>query len=329
MLQNITVIGSGSWATALVKIFSEGGLLVNWLVRTQEQADHIRLNSKNPRYLCNAELDARFINPTPHIKDALTNAHVIVFAVPSAYLKASVEKIDKKMLADKKLVVSIKGFVPGTGYIPSVFLRHHLNKAEQVTVISGPCHAEEIALKRNTYVTIAGEDERRTTELANCMNLHYIKTTVSDDPIGIEFTAILKNIIAIANGIANGLNYGDNFQAVLTSNAMREVEIFLHEVYPGKRDLFDSAYFGDLLVTAYSDYSRNRTLGKLVGRGMQVHNSLHSMGMVAEGYNASKELEPLLKKMAITLPIINSTFRILHQHANAYHEFKLIEKNLR
>lgn len=196
-------------------------------------------------------------------------------------------------------------------------------------VISGPCHAEEIALRKNTYVTVAGENESCAEELANCMDLHYIKTITSSDPVGIEFVAILKNMIAIATGIGQGLNYGDNFQAVLTSNAMREVNRFLQEVYPGERDLYDSAYFGDLLVTAYSDYSRNRTLGKLIGRGMQVQHSMYAMGMVAEGYNASKELEPLLKKMGLALPIINSTYRILHQHANPYHEFKLIEKNLR
>lgn len=329
MLQNITVIGSGSWATALVKIFTESGLAVNWLLRSREQAEHIRVHGKNCRYLCNAELDARFIYPTTDVTEALTGSQLVVFAVPSAYLEATLENIDKDLLAGKQLVVSIKGFVAGTGYIPSVFIRHYLNRDEPVMVISGPCHAEEIAMRKNTYMTVAGEDESCVKALADCLNLPYVKTIISHDAAGIEFVAILKNIIAIATGVAQGLNYGDNFQAVLTSNAMREVSTFLQEVYPGKRDLYDSVYFGDLLVTAYSDYSRNRTFGKLIGRGMRVQQSIQAMGMVAEGYNASRELDPLLKKMGLAPPIINSTFRILHQHANPYHEFKLVEKYLR
>jgi len=329
MLQNVTVIGSGSWATALVKIFTESGLVVNWLLRSREQAEHIQVHGKNPRYLCNAELDARFINPTIDVTEALANSQLVVFAVPSAYLGATLENMDKDILAGKQLVVSIKGFVPGTGYIPSVYIRHHLNRADQVMLISGPCHAEEIAMRKNTYMTVAGEDESCVKALADCLDLHYIKTIISHDAAGIEFVAILKNIIAIATGIAQGLNYGDNFQAVLTSNAMREINTFLQEFYPGKRDLYDSAYFGDLLVTAYSEYSRNRTFGKLVGRGMRVQQSMQVMGMVAEGYNASRELDPLLKRMGLALPIINSTFRILHQHTNPYHEFKLVEKYLR
>lgn len=329
MLQNITVLGSGSWATALVKIFAESGLMVRWLVRTKEQAAYIQANGANPRYLSNAELDTRFIMATDNSEKALQDTQLVVFAMPSAYLPVAVRTIEKDLLQNKLLAVSIKGFVPGTGYIPSIFLRHYLNRDETVVVISGPCHAEEIACRRNTYLTIAGHDMEKVQCIAECINVPYIFNITNNDPCGIEFTAILKNIIAIATGIASGLNYGDNFIAVLTSNAMREVQTFLHEVYPGQRDLFDSAYFGDTLVTAYSDLSRNRTLGKLVGRGIQVHNCLQAMGMVAEGFNASKELEPLLKKLSVNLPVINSTYRILHQHANPFHEFKLIEKNLR
>ncbi|HWB25684.1 MAG TPA: NAD(P)H-dependent glycerol-3-phosphate dehydrogenase [Chitinophagaceae bacterium] len=329
MLNKIAIIGSGSWATALVKIFSESGVTVNWLIRTEEQAKYIRLNGKNPRYLTNAELNLEYIVPVSAEEDVLKDAQLVLFAVPSAYLAPAVANIDKDLLLNKQLAVSIKGFIPGTGYIPSIFLRHHLNRPENVMVLSGPCHAEEIALRRNTYLTIAGEEPDWVQTVSCSLNVGYVKTITNTDPVGIEFVAILKNIIAIATGIAHGLNYGDNFQAVLVSNAMREIDVFLKEIYPGKRDLFDSAYFGDMLVTAYSDYSRNRTLGKLIGRGIQVHHCLQLMGMVAEGFNASKELEPLLKKLSLSLPVINSAHRILHQHANPFHEFKLLEQNLR
>lgn len=329
MLKTITIVGSGSWATALVKIFAESGIGVSWLVRSTEQADFISANGRNPRYLSYAELDTRFIKPTINAEAALLQSPLVIFAVPSAYLYNAVEEIDKDLLQGKQLVASIKGFIPGTGYIPGIFLQKYFNAAEPVLVIGGPCHAEEIAIKRNTYVTIAGENKQWVRRICNALNVPYITTVESCDPVGVEYVAILKNIIGIATGIANGLNYGENFLAVLTSNAMREVDSFLKEVHPAKRDLYDSVYFGDMLVTAYSDYSRNRTLGKLVGRGLQVNEALQGMGMVAEGFLASKELMPLLEWANISQPIMQSVYRILHNHANPFHEFKLIEKQLR
>jgi glycerol-3-phosphate dehydrogenase (NAD(P)+) len=165
-------------------------------------------------------------------------------------------------------------------------------------------------------------------ELCEAICVPYVTTIQNNDPKGVEYAAILKNIIGIATGMAGGLNYGENFQAVITSNAMREIEQFLAVACPAKRDLFNSAYFGDMLVTAYSDYSRNRTLGKLIGRGFPLHKALQAMEMVAEGYNASKELYQVLKKLALNLPLINCVYRVLHLHANPFHEFKLIEKQL-
>jgi len=329
MLKNIAVIGSGSWATALVKIFAESGLHISWLVRSTEQANYIQSYGRNPSYLSYAELDLKFIKPTVHVADALQHAQLVVFAVPSAYLNDIAREIEADWLFNKQLAVSIKGFIPGTGFIPSVFLSKNVNLNEPVIVIGGPCHAEEIAMRRNTYVTIAGENAEWVETICSSLKVHYIHTVSNNDPSGVEYVAILKNIIGIATGISDGLNYGDNFQAVLASNAMREVNEFLLAINPVKRDLFDSAYFGDLLVTAYSDYSRNRTLGKLIGRGLQVNKALDTMEMVAEGFHASKELAPLVQQLNISLPIINSVYRVLHQHANPFHEFKLVEKQLR
>jgi glycerol-3-phosphate dehydrogenase (NAD(P)+) len=329
MLKNITVVGSGSWATALVKIFAESGLDVKWLVRSSEQANYISTNARNPRYLSYADLNVQHIQPTENVEVALQASELIIFAVPSAYLRATVQEIQPGWITNKRLAAAIKGFVPGTGYVPSIFLNKYFNSSEPVMVIGGPCHAEEIAMRRSTYVTVAGEDAAWVQFVCEALCVDYIRTISSCDPLGVEYVAVLKNIIGIATGIANGLNYGENFQAVLTSNAMREVECFLDKIHRGKRDLFDSAYFGDVLVTAYSDYSRNRTLGKLVGRGLQVNKALDAMEMVAEGFFASKELMPMLKQLKVSLPVITSVYRILHQHANPFHEFKLIEKNLR
>jgi len=329
MGKSITVIGGGSWATALVKIFSECEMDVTWLVRDDQQASQIMQTGSNPKYLSFASLNINYINAVTDMEWAIKQSELILFAVPSAYLQQVTSTIEPEWMLDKQLAVSIKGFVKGAGVIPSRFLQNLFPESDSVIVIGGPCHAEEIAMERNTYVTIAAREIHVAQQLSENIHLKYINPILNDDPEGVEYVAILKNIIGIATGIANGLNYGENFQAVLTSNAMREIKHFLGEVSPRQRDLFDSAYYGDLLVTAYSEYSRNRTLGKLVGRGIKVSNALNVMEMVAEGYNASNELAPLVKYLKADFPVINSIYRILHQHASPFHEFKLIEKYLR
>lgn len=326
MIKSISVIGSGSWATALVKVFADSGIPTSWLVRSAYHAEQIKQEGRNPRYLSYLDLDLNYIKPLTQFEEAIQNAQLVVFAVPSAYLSGTIEYIEPTWLEDKQVAVSIKGFVPGTATVPSKFVQTKAGLSTPVMVIGGPCHAEEIAMKRNTYVTVAGED---VNALCDSMKVKYIKAISNNDPTGVEYAAILKNIIGIATGIASGLNYGENFQAVLTSNAMREINNFLDEINPLQRDLYDSAYFGDTLVTAYSDYSRNRTLGKLIGRGIKVTHALQAMEMVAEGYYASKELAMLTRDLETVFPIIGSVYRILHGHANAFQEFKLIEKHLR
>ncbi len=329
MIQNIAVIGSGSWATALVKIFSESGIQVQWLVRTKTLADQVRETGNNPRYLSSVDLDLSNISLVTQFEEITPAAEIILFALPSAYLQATIALLEPGWLSDKQVAVSIKGFIPGTGNIPSVFLTEKAGLTKPVMVLGGPCHAEEIAMGRNTYVTIACEDTALTERFCKTISLKNVHAIPNHDPRGVEYVAILKNIIGIATGIADGLNYGQNFQAVLVSNAMREVRYFLEWVNPVPRDLFDSAYFGDLLVTAYSDYSRNRTLGKLVGRGIKVTQALHAMEMVAEGYHASEELSGQIKGRETNFPIISSIYRILHRHASAFHEFRLIETQMK
>lgn len=329
LLRDVAIIGSGSWATALVKIFAGSGIHVSWLVRDEAQAKVIKATGRNPRYLSFARLPIDQVEPSAVVADVLAPAELVIFAVPAAYLEDSVAGIEPAWLEGKKLAVSIKGFIPGTGLIPGTFLSKRLGNDQPVMVIGGPCHAEEVATDGKTYVTIAGADSAWVERICQSIRLPYIQVIANDDPAGVEYASILKNIIGIATGIADGLNYGVNFQAVLVSNAMREVDVLLNAVQPGKRCLYDSVYFGDLLVTAYSDFSRNRTLGKLLGRGMQISRAMQSMVMVAEGYSASRELFPLLKKLQLSTPILTSVYRILRQHANPFHEFKLIEQRLR
>lgn len=329
MLKNVTIVGSGSWATALVKLFSDNGIHVNWLVRNKELADYIFENGHNPRYLSFANLEMDFIQTYVNAADATEQTDLVIFAVPSAYLEHTAQKISRQLLADKPVAVSIKGFVPGSGLTPSRFLSNCFSiKEENLMVIGGPCHAEEVATQKSTYITISSVNGLLADKVCTSLKSDHIHSVANNDPFGIEYASILKNIIGIASGIANGLHYGDNFQAVLVTNAMSEATRLIATVDKRERDLFQSAYFGDLLVTAYSDFSRNRTLGKLVGRGIHVNKALEAMEMVAEGFHASRELAPLLKESAISLPVINSVHRILHQHANPFHEFKLLEGQL-
>ena len=327
MLNRITIVGSGSWATALVKIFAESKINVAWLVRDSATAEFIKIHGHNPRYLSAASLDLSFIQPTATHTEAFTDSSIVIFAVPSAYLQDTVQDISPELLLDIPVAVSIKGFIPGIGFTPSRFMATQLGRRDdEILVIGGPCHAEEVANHRNTYLTIAGADRQLVDALCERLSCPYLRAIQSVDPAGIEYAAILKNVIAVASGIAQGLLYGENFQAVLVANSMGEASKLIDSIEPGTRNLFQSAYFGDLLVTAYSDFSRNRTLGKLIGRGYAVNKALQAMEMVAEGFNASKELDRLLKQSKLQTPVFNSVYRILHKHANPFNEFKLLER---
>lgn len=229
----------------------------------------------------------------------------------------------------KYLLSSIKGIVPRHNQIPSDFLGTQLLVApERHVVLGGPCHAEEIAMDRKTYVTVAAEDVQLAKAVASAISLEFVRTVASDDPLGIELAAILKNVVGIASGIASGLNYGDNFQAVLVSNAMREVTAFLQGIDGKERDLSRSGYFGDLLVTAYSTYSRNRTFGQMIGRGYPVHLAQSEMNMVAEGYYAAEGIHAMARKTGQQMPICSAVYRILYHKISPYVEFKLLEQKL-
>lgn len=328
MLTKVTVIGSGSWATALVKIFTGCGIHVGWMVRNDEIARFVRMNGHNPRYLSFAKFDNSLVDPTTDTAAALDGSELAVFAMPSAFLANTARMINPELLNNKDIAVSIKGFVPGTGWLPTAYLDKQFGMANDMIVFGGPCHAEEVAMEKPTYFTISSNKQAAADKLAQHFTAPYLRIVTNYDPAGVEYSAILKNIIGIATGIAKGLNYGDNFQAVLVSNAMRETRRFLEWVNPAERDLFDSSYFGDLLVTAYSDHSRNHTLGKLVGRGINVNKAIQAMEMIAEGFHASRELDASLRTLDISLPVFNAVHRVLHHQASPASEFRLLEKYL-
>lgn len=329
-LQKISIIGSGSWATALVKIFSESGIRVTWNLRSTAHVEHILEYKRPPHYLTHLSLDLQFIQPVASLEAAIGASDHILIAVPSAYLAGTVAGYDQALPEGKKLLVSVKGIIPETSELPTHFLgRHFQVPPEEIMVVGGPCHAEEVSLGRRTYMTIAGNDLETVQMISESIRSPYLKVLVNNDPLGVELAAIMKNVVGIAAGITRGMNNGDNFLAVIVSNALREIGHLLNALSPRPRDLNDSAYYGDLLVTAYSSFSRNNVFGQLIGRGYSVSMAKARMQMVAEGYPAAKGLFRLAESSGLQLPLLSAVYRILYRQSSTVNEMRLLEQYLR
>jgi len=312
-LGKIGIVGGGSWATANAKIILEKKQPINWFIHEEDVVAHLKEFGNNPKYLSDVEFDPSLLHLTSDINQLVAESDTVMFIIPSAYLKFALEGLTVS-LKDKTVVTAIKGIVPDDNLLVGEFIHDKYNVPyESIGMISGPCHAEEVALERLSYLTIAFIQEEKAKALTEIYNNHYIKTNLSDDILGTEYAAVLKNIYALAAGICNGLGYGDNFQAVLISNAIREMKRFTDTVYPIARDIKDSAYLGDLLVTAYSQFSRNRYFGSMVGKGYSIKYIMSEMNMVAEGYFASKGIWEINKKHNVSMPIADSIYRILYE----------------
>ena len=325
---NIAVIGGGSWATAIVKMLCENESKVGWYMRNSQSIEYIKKHHHNPRYIQAAEFNPKQLELSDDLNKIVAKYGTLIFAIPSAFLTSELSKLNES-LSDKTIFSAIKGIVPETGLI----VGEHLHKEygisyDNIGVITGPCHAEEVALERLSYLTLACKDESKAKELSKSIESDYIKTKTSDDIIGTEYAAVLKNIYAIAAGIANGLGYGDNFQAVLMSNAVREMKKFIKNVYHMKRNINNSAYLGDLLVTGYSTFSRNRMFGNMIGKGYTVRSAQYEMRMIAEGYYATKSAYEIKKDFDTKTPIINAVHAILYDNKSPKKEFKKLANKL-
>jgi len=307
------VLGGGSWATAIVKMLSENLQKITWYMRNENAVAHLREQKHNPNYLSSVEFDTEQLDLTTNLDHAVENNEVLIFAIPSAFLESELTKLTIS-LKDKIIFSAIKGIVPETGLIVGEHF-HDIYKIpfENIGVITGPCHAEEVALERLSYLTIACADQKKAALVADTLKSDYIKTKISDDIIGTEYAAMLKNIYAIAAGIYHGWGYVDNFQSVLMSNSIREM----------KRNINNSAYLGDLLVTGYSTFSRNRMFGNMIGKGYTVKSAMMEMSMVAEGYYATKTAYKLKSnfKNKVRTPIIDAVYDVLYLGNNAKRTF--------
>ncbi len=316
------VIGYGSWATAIVSLLVRNEKEVWWYVRNEEVLESLLTDGKNPKYLNDLEFDKNLIRPSSDINEVITNADIIIMAAPSAYLKDFLSGMTVS-LKDKFIVSAIKGIIPGDYQTVVEYLHDEYDLTyRQIGIISGPSHAEEVSRRKLSYLTVVCTDPGNSKLIGSKISTDYIKLSYSTDIYGVEYAAILKNIYALSVGIALGLGYGDNFLAVLISSCAKEMTRFLMESYPDERDTMNSAYLGDLLVTCYSNYSRNRRLGLLIGRGHTVKSALNEMTMVAEGYFASDCIRHINFKHKVDMPIADMVYEILYKKASARRKMK-------
>ncbi len=324
----IGVLGGGSWATAIVKMLSNNVDTVNWWMRNEEAVEHIKKYRHNPNYLPSVEFDVQKLNVSTDMGAILDASDILILAVPSAFLDQSVQAnpiIKEKGMENKVLFSAIKGVIPEYNAIPARYMHKEFGTPyDSIGIICGPCHAEEVAMEKLSYLTIACQNEEKAATVAKLLECRYIKTTVSNDLFGTEISAVLKNIYAVASGICSGLNYGDNFQAILITNAIQEIERFVDAINPIHRDVKTSAYLGDLLVTAYSTFSRNRTFGQMIGRGYTVKAAHMEMSMVAEGYYATKSIYEINKKFEVDMPICNAVYNILYEKISPVIEIRIL-----
>lgn len=312
----LTMVGGGSWATALVKILSENNVTVKWWLRKASDAEHIRKFGHNPSYLSDVQINTRKVKVCTKIRESFKDSDYVILAVPAAFISDALRGLKPEHFTDKSVVSAIKGMIPEANQLVTDWVRDQYQvPTERMSVIAGPCHAEEVALEKQSYLTIASQYPTRAEDVANLLRCRFVQTTPVDDIYGIEYSAVMKNIIALACGITRGLGYGDNFQAVLVSNAMQEIKRFVDAIYPKHRDLSGSAYLGDLLVTAYSPFSRNRTFGTLIGRGYTIQSAQAEMNMIAEGYYAVKSIYEINQQVGVDMPITEAVYKILYEKA--------------
>ena len=324
----IAVIGGGSWATALVKIICENNTTVGWYVRNEVIYNHLVQGRHNPNYLSSVEFDMSKLDLQTDINKIIQQYDVLIIATPSFYLGNMLAPLTVS-LKNKVVFSAIKGIVPEKKVLVGAYLAQNYNVDEALFgVIAGPCHAEEVALERLSYLTLASSNLALAEQMKEKLGCNYIQVSLSKDVIGVEYAATLKNIYAIAVGIAHGLGYGDNFISVLISSAMREMKCFLKQIGKKKRNINNSAYLGDLLVTCYSIFSRNRMLGNMIGKGYTVKAALIEMTMIAEGYYGAKTIYELSTSFNGEYPILQFVYQVLYEKGSAKKKMRGLSKVL-
>jgi glycerol-3-phosphate dehydrogenase (NAD(P)+) len=327
-MKSVMLIGSGSWGTALAKVLlSDPELQLYWYVRRPEAADSIARSGRNPYYLSDIVLDAGRIRVLTSVSEIPTETEQVVVALPAAYSKGVLASMPINRFSGP-VISAAKGLMPDEHLTVTEWLEaNRLVSPDRLYMIGGPCHSEEVAQEKRSYLTMGGIGLHPVQTLTDLFSCHFISCSASDDLRGIEFAAVLKNVMAVACGMALGSGRGDNFLSVLVSAASRETESFLGKHFPSAaRDINRSAYLGDLLVTCYSPHSRNRALGLLLGRGYSPAEAKTEMNMVAEGYFAVKSLS--MRFDIDSFPIIKAVYSALYEGVSAAKAVKYMEDRL-
>ncbi|GHV59121.1 glycerol-3-phosphate dehydrogenase [Bacteroidia bacterium] len=325
----IGVMGGGSWATAIAKIISMTQGRFNWYMRRPEQIEELISLGHNPSYLTGVKFNTDNIQFYDDINEVVKNSDTLIFATPSPFLKQHLQKLQTS-LKDKMIISAIKGIVPDENSLVSEYFVNFYGVPEShIAALGGPCHAEEVALERLSYLTVACKNEERAQLLAELFNTHFTKISTGTDVSGIEYASVLKNVYAIVSGICHGLKYGDNFQAVFMSNSVIEMARFINTVKPQQRTICGSAYLGDLLVTAYSRFSRNRIFGTMIGKGYSVKTAQLEMEMIAEGFFGAKCIKEINSEYQVDMPILDAVFSILYERKSAVPVIKKLTETFR
>ena len=325
----IAIIGGGSWATANAKIIVSHTHHIGWYMRRDDRIEDFKRLSHTPAYLTSVHFNTDEIFFSSDINKLVEDYDTLVFVTPSPYLKNHLKKL-KTRIKDKYIVTAIKGIVPEENLVCSEYFHQVYDVPyDNLAVIGGPSHAEEVALERLSYLTVGCVNREKAQAFTEVLANNFIKTKVSGDVIGIEYASVLKNVYAIAAGICSGLNYGDNFQAVLMSNAVQEMERFMKTVHPIERNIIDSVYLGDLLVTGYSNFSRNRAFGTMIGKGYSVKSAQIEMEMIAEGYFGTKCMKEINRHLHVNMPILDAVYNILYERISPQIEIKLLTDSFR
>lgn len=338
------IVGSGSWATALAKILTDNKNSIHWWVRNETAVKHLQNRGHNPQYLSSVFFDTSLLTISTSVAETIKHSDFVIIAVPSAYAAGTLAGLNKNSFDGKKIVSAIKGILPEQNLLLNDYLKQEFGVSlNNYFALLGPCHAEEVASEKLSYLTFSGYDEEVTNYLATYFKTDYLNTIINQDIYGVQFAAILKNIYALGAGIAHGLDYGDNFLSVLIANSADEMASFLrkagiknievgsieHNKPTGNRTNYAaSVYLGDLLVTCYSLYSRNRTFGNMIGKGYSVKSAQLEMSMVAEGYNASRCMHMINQKIEAEMPIADTIYQILWEKLSAAEGFKSVEEKL-
>lgn len=325
----IAIIGGGSWATAIAKIVIGKTDHIGWYIRRDDSIENFRRMGHNPNYLTSVRFNVDNIFFSSDLNKIVEAYDTLVFVIPSPYLKNHLKKL-KTRLRDKFIITAIKGLVADDNLACSEFFHNVYDvPINSLACIGGPSHAEEVALERLSYLTVGCSDQDKAQAFADVIASEYIKTKTSSDVLGIEYSSVLKNVYAIAAGICSGLKYGDNFQAVLMANAVQEMSRFLSAIYPLERNVYDSVYLGDLLVTGYSNFSRNRTFGTMIGKGYSVKSAQIEMEMIAEGFFGTKCMKEKNRHMHVNMPILDAVYNILYERISPQIEIKLLTDSFR